>query len=147
MSSTKTTTRTIRIDLETAEYFKEKPLNRYVEGLYKCIQSGEIKEQDDGISVHTSDNNEVQKPKKPSTDSVYTNDLKELLSYAPLFRMPEEEYVSKLKEAIDNGVLMEENGKFIGVCQYDMSVLEEKCKQSGMSVQGVIDKMTKMIGG
>lgn len=111
--------------------------------------SGAIHKLCEGTPINTAEiPKKDEKAEKSSTSKrVYPKELEELLSYAPLFRMTEEEYVSKLKEAIDNGVLMEENGKFIGVCQYDMSVLEEKCKQSGMSVQGVIDKMTKMIGG
>lgn len=97
-----------------------------------AIETGIVKEND-GNLVCTSNSR---------SQSLY-----ELLSYAPFFNMTEEEYINAIKYAIDNGVLMEENGKFVGVSQYDMSVLEEKCKQNGMGVQSVIDKMTKMIGG
>lgn len=132
-------TKTIRInpkDLEIIEKLME-------DG---TTWSGAVHKLCEGIPVKT----EVTSPKaeKSSTSSrVYPSELDEFLSYAPLFGMSEEEYIKKIKEAIDKGVLMEENGKFVGVSQYNLSVLEEKCRRSGMNVQAVIDKMTKMIGG
>ena len=52
MNSSKiTTVKSIRIKNEVAEYFNGKPLNRYVEGLYECIQDGRIVEKEDGIEV------------------------------------------------------------------------------------------------
>lgn len=42
MASTKTVTRTIRIGTETEEYFRGKPLNRYVESLHHLTESGRL---------------------------------------------------------------------------------------------------------
>lgn len=131
-------TKTIRInpkDLEVIEKLME-------DG---TTWSGAVHKLCEGVPTKIETN--TQKAEKNSTYSrAYPSELDEFLSYAPLFGMNEEEYLTKIKEAIDKGVLMEENGKFVGVCQYDLSILEEKCKKSGMSVQSVIDKMGRMIG-
>lgn len=42
MSSVRTQTKTIRIGVETEEYFRGKPLNRYVESLHHLIESGRL---------------------------------------------------------------------------------------------------------
>ena len=83
---------------------------------------------------------------EPDIHVVVGDDLTELMSYASIFGMSQEEYVREIKAAIDNGVLMNEGGHFVGRGKYDMSALEEKCKKFGMNVQSVINKMEKMIG-
>lgn len=53
MNNTSKTTvpKTIRIKNETAEFFKERPLNRYVEDLQKYIESDDIREKDGQLDV------------------------------------------------------------------------------------------------
>lgn len=137
MPSSKTISKGVRLKNDVAEYFQGKPLNKYIEWLKGAIEEGIVEENEGDL---------VCRAKNTSIDSVHIPCMKEFMSYASLFKMTESEYIEKIKEAIDKGVLMEENGKFVGVCQYDLSVLEEKCKKSGMSVQSVINKMARMIG-
>ena len=90
--------------------------------------------------------NNVPQKEEPDIHVVLSDDLTELLSYAGVFGMSQEEYVHEIKAAIDNGALMNDGGHFVGCGKYDMSSLEEKCKKFGMDVQSVINKMEKMIG-
>ena len=46
-----TVTKTIRIKNETAEFFKGKPLNRYVEDLQKSIEADDIREKDGRLDI------------------------------------------------------------------------------------------------
>ena len=46
-----TTTKTIRIRNEAAEFFKERPLNRYVEDLQRYIESDDIREKNGHLDV------------------------------------------------------------------------------------------------
>lgn len=43
--------KTLRIKNECAEYFKDKPLNRYVEWLYEEMKAGRIEERDGELGV------------------------------------------------------------------------------------------------
>lgn len=52
MASKKTQLKTIRIKNESAEFFKDKPLNRYVEDMHRYIEMGDIKENGEGITVY-----------------------------------------------------------------------------------------------
>ena len=49
--SKKTKTRTIRIRNEVYEYFKDKPLNKVVEGVYDYMKGGEIVLTEEGIEL------------------------------------------------------------------------------------------------
>lgn len=46
-----TVLKTIRIKNETAEFFKNRPLNRYVEDLQRYIESDDIREKDGHLDV------------------------------------------------------------------------------------------------
>lgn len=49
--SKKTKTRTIRIRNEVYEYFKDKPLNKVVEGVYDYMKGGEIVLTESGVEL------------------------------------------------------------------------------------------------
>lgn len=52
MGSSKTQTRTIRIKNETADYFRDKPLNRVVESVHDLAIKNEIEvKENGGISI------------------------------------------------------------------------------------------------
>lgn len=51
MSSSKTRLKTIRLKNETAEYFKDKPLNRVVESVHTLAEEKKIEIQGDGKVV------------------------------------------------------------------------------------------------
>lgn len=46
-----TVLKTVRIKNETAEFFKEKPLNRYIEDLHRSIERDDIREKDGHLDV------------------------------------------------------------------------------------------------
>ena len=48
-----TKTRTIRLRNEVYDYFKGRPLNKAVEGLYEYIKGGEIDMTEEGIELRT----------------------------------------------------------------------------------------------
>ncbi len=69
--------------------------------------------------------------------------LAKLKSYAPLFGLKEEEYIGKIVEAIDGGVLMYENEHFVGVGNLDTSEFEDKCRLNGENAQKALDKIAR----
>ena len=154
MASSTTVTKTIRIKNETAEYFKDKPLNRYVDSLCDYMISGEIEGREDGISVHTETSRSVpQNPKKEEkaiTDSVHTTSSSKAETMieedARAFGLETEDFKLKLIEAVDSGKLMYENGEFLGVGAVDTSRFMERCVELGMNPQDTINKITQRLG-
>lgn len=144
MSTLKTVTRTVRIKREVAEYFKEKPLNRYIESMYEHILSGEIEEEDSGISVHTK---MIQNGEKGSTSSVHTDNEyeKRLKMNAAPFGISPKELCLKLLDGMDSGKIIYENGEFRAEEKYDLSKLEEECRCRGVPIEKVISSMIQMI--
>lgn len=144
MSTLKTVTRTVRIKREVAEYFKGKPLNRYIESVYEHILSGEIEEENSGISVHTK---VVQSGEKGSTSSVHTENEyeKRLRMNAAPFGMKPEELCLKLLDGMDSGKIIYENGEFRAEERYDLSKLEEECRCKGIPMEKVIASMIQMV--
>lgn len=143
MPSTKTTTRTIRIKNETAEYFKGKPLNRYVDELCEKMQSGES----DGINVHTEIRKVSTQKENSATDSVHTQDdnLEEIEKMLPFFNISKEEFYEKLRKSMEKGDVMYEDGRFVAVNEIDLSRFKEACDEKGIEYQKAVDKMTQEI--
>lgn len=106
MASTKTTTKTIRIDNETAEYFKEKPLNRAVESLCGLLRSGTLTFDGEELKV---ENAPTESPKRthPKTD------LESIAEMARLMQVSTEGLLTALNEALEEGTLYYSNGKLV----------------------------------
>ena len=152
MSSSRTISKGIRLKKEVAEYFNEKPLNRYIESMYEHILSGEIEEEESGISVHSKTirgtHSEAENEKKGVIDSVHIQSEADKLiaEDARAFGLDPEDFKLKLIEAVDDGKLMYENGEFLGVGQVDTSRFMERCAELGMNPQDTINKITQRLG-
>ena len=53
------------------------------------------------------------------------------------------EMIRLLDEAVNEGAITYEGGKYIGVPEYDLSNLEEACHERGIGMQEAIDKTVK----
>lgn len=147
MPSSKTISKGIRIKKEVAEYFRGRPLNRYIESMYESIQRGDIEEESDGISVHTKVREESPQKKSSATDSVHTQDdnLEEILKMLPFFNISREEFYEKLRKSMEKGDVMYEDGRFVAVNEIDLSRFKEACDEKGIDYQKAVDKMTQEI--
>lgn len=142
MASSKTISKGIRIKKEVAEYFKDKPLNRYIEGLYEAIESGEIVCTEEGVYARTV----VQKEENSAVDSVHTEYMNRLSVDAAPFGMSGEEFGNKLLDGVDSGAITYENGEFVAQNgDYDLSRLKEACHDKGVPIQKAIDNVTQMV--
>lgn len=106
MASTKTTTKTIRIDNETAEYFKGKPLNRAVESLCELLKSGRL----------TLDGEEIKlgKTSEKGQNCTHLNkDYESIAEMASLMQVSTGGLLKALNDALEEGSLYYSNGKLI----------------------------------
>lgn len=132
MASSRTTTFGIRIKNETAEFFKGKPLNRYVERLQELVESGTLDLEGDEI---------VCTQKSGSTASEFTR----LRSAGAAYGLSGGELAEKLMDAMDSGAIIYENGSFRADSEYNFEKFVSACLEKGMSVQKMIDKCTQMV--
>lgn len=133
MSSNRTSTRTVRITNESQEFFREKPLNRYIEWLYEMISEGKIEEKDGNLSVHTS-NVEM-------SEEVYA----EIKSMADYFQMSLDEFFLEVCNSMNEGLVVYEGGKFKGEEEFDFADLREACYMKGVTLSQAFERLTKMI--
>lgn len=118
MASTRTTTRTIRIENETAEYFKEKALNRAVESLHGLLTSGAIEFDGEKLTIPSAGKTSGcvhQNEEKSSNLCTPKEDssLDSIKEMANLMMVPTESLIDAIKEALENGTLYYSNGKLI----------------------------------
>lgn len=141
MASSKTVSKGIRIKNEVAEYFKDKPLNRYIESLYEHIQDGLIEEEDGSLSVHTKETNSLGN--YTMTPAV----LEEFESAGKAYGMTGNELGRRIMLAMDLGLIFYEDNQFKAYAgeEYDLSKLKEACKEKGVPVQKAIDKAAQMV--
>ena len=116
MASSKTTTKTIRIANEAAEYFKEKPLNRAVESLYEHLTDGTLSFDGEQIKVEcTHQNTEKSSLGTPeNTKKVSTltkTDYESIAEMANLMQVSTEKLFSDIRELLENGELYYSGGK------------------------------------
>lgn len=147
MASTKTRIKPIRIANETADYFEGKPLNRMVEGLCELLESGKITFDGENLkaeSVYTQNSEEKSSLllKKWNIDE---KDLEDLATMATFMGGSVGEMIHLFDEAVNEGAITYEGGKYIGVPEYDLSKLEEACHERGIGMQEAIDKTVKSL--
>lgn len=146
MSSAKTVPKTIRIKNETAEYFRDKPLNRYVDGLCAYMISGEIGGTDDGISVHTG--------KQMNEGSVHTNKqwisekvMRDIEQMCSLYGTSVDDFMEKICKAMNDGIVAYEDGDIVvyNPEEIDLSRFKEACNAKGVECQKMIDRATQNV--
>lgn len=135
MPSTRTISKGIRIKNEAAEYFKGKPLNRYIECLHESIESGEIEIIDDRIVCTHS---------KRETVPEYVSRMNVA---GAAFGLSGEELADKLMNAMDSGAIILENGEFRAENEYNFEKFISACEDKNVPVQKMIDKCAQMIWG
>lgn len=145
MASTRTTTRTIRIENEVAEYFKEKALNRAVESLYGLLTDGTLSFDGEKIKVgcthQNSENRVLDKPKEE--ENVHT-DLTEIESMAELMRVSTDKMLSDIRELLENGELYYSGKKLVNPRYEEFERLCEVKKQDPDKMMGNI---VRQMGG
>ena len=135
MASSKTISKGIRIKKETAEYFKGKPLNRYIESLQEAVERGEI-EISDGEIMCTHQKGEE------------TPEYKTRMNIAgAAYGLSGAELAEKLMNAMDEGDIVYENGRFRADTGYDFEKFVSACEDKGVPVQKMIDKCAQMVWG
>ena len=148
MSSSKTVLKTLRIKNEVAEYFKDKPLNRYIESLYEEIQSGEIEESGENLYVHTSGGTRVSQKKEEDKECAHSMNedvLHEIESMCSFMGLGVEDFLLKVCEGLNTGEVWYENGRFKGITEIDVRKFVEACHEVNKDAQTMIDKCALMV--
>lgn len=135
MSSSKTTTKTIRIANEVAEYFKDKALNRAVESLYGLLTTRRLSFDGEDLKVEcTHQNSDSVVPSEEKTD------LSDLSEMAELMRVTTEKILADIKTLIEDGTLYYENGRLVNP-RYDE--LERICERRKIDIDNLISKVIR----
>lgn len=134
MASSRTVAKGIRITKEAEEYYRDKPLNRIVEGLIPLFDSGKL----------TFDGEEV----KISGDSgVHTDKMgfffKEIESMASFFGITTEEMTEQFFGMLNEGVLTVEEGRLVAVKESWVERLEDVCHDKCIPVEKAVESVIK----
>lgn len=134
MASSRTVAKGIRITKEAEEYYREKPLNRIVEGLIPLFDSGKL----------TFDGEEV----KISGDSgVHTDKMefffKEIEGMASFFGLSTEELTEQVYEMLNEGELTVEEGRLVAVKESWVERLEDVCHDKCIPVEKAVESVIK----
>ena len=138
MGSTKTTTRTIRIANEAAEYFAKKPLNRAVESLYGLLRSGKLKFDGEEIKIECT---------HPKEEKMYTpdknipkTDYESIEEMADLMKVSAEKLLSDIRELLEDGTLYYSGGKLVNPRYEDF---ERACE--GKNIDKILDGLIRSL--
>lgn len=128
MASTITTTRTIRIKNETAEYFKDKPLNKAVESLYEHLKSGNISFDGDEIKI-------IENFENTKECTHLNSDYEAVEEMARLMRVPTERLLADFRDLLESGDLYYTGNRLINP-RYDE--FEQICLQKKIDIDMTI---------
>lgn len=133
MASTKTVSKGIRITNEAAEYFKDKPINRIVEGIIPLLEVEKLVFDGDSLKIKTE--------KSVHTDEIIScvDNLKEMASCSGISY---DDLVLGLSDLLEEGKIIIENGsvsvgsaewvgEFESVC-HDLCIPVEKAAESAI---------------
>lgn len=138
MGSTRTTTKTIRIANEVAEYFEKKPLNRAVESLYGLLTSGKLKFDGENLSVECTHQNSKNFVPSEKTDITAIEEM------ATLMRVPTETLLSDFRQLLEDGVLYYSGNRLINPRYEDF---EQLCETKKQDPDKVIMNVIRQMGG
>lgn len=147
MASTKTRIKPIRIANETADYFEGKPLNRMVESLCEMIQSGKIEFDGENLKVKGVYTDKISQ-KSEASPSKYEIDekiLDDLATMQTFMGGSVGEMIRLFDEAVNEGVITYDNGKFVGNTDIDLGRFKEACHDINRDPQEILDKVVGMI--
>lgn len=139
MASNVTKVKTIRIKNETAAYFEDKPLNKYVDSLYEHVVGGDVELLEDSISVHTT--------KTEESNEISSELVAEIRGMTGFFDMSVEDFLHQVCERLNEGYVSIEGGK---VVTYDSSGInlerfKEVCHEKNIDVQKGMEKCVQML--
>lgn len=145
MSSTKTTTRTIRIKNETAAYFEGRPLNRYVDSLCRCVQNGEVELNGEEICVHKG----LSQQKNGGFDSVHIDNkvMEDIDLMCSLYGIEISKFMEMVCTFMNDGYITIEDGKMVTMDSdgIDLSVIKDVCHRKHLDIQKTIDKCAERV--
>lgn len=145
MSSSKTTTKTIRIANEVAEYFEKKPLNRAVESLYGLLRTQKISFDGEKLKIEcTHQNSEKSVSAEPKEEENVHTDLAEIESMASLMRVPVEKLVSDFRELLEEGELYYSGNKLVNP-RYEE--FEQVCEAKKQDPDRMMANVIRQMGG
>lgn len=134
MASSRTVAKGIRITKEAEEYYREKPLNRIVEGLIPLFDSGKL----------TFDGEEV---KISGDGGVHTDKMefffKEIEGMASFFGLSTEELTEQVYEMLNEGELTVEEGRLVVVKESWVERLEDVCHDKCIPVEKAVESVIK----
>lgn len=134
MASSKTVAKGIRITNEAEEYYRDKPLNRIVEGLIPLFDSGKL--TFDGAEVKISGSNGVHTGKMEHF-------FKEIESMASFFGISTEEMTGQFFELLNEGVLTVEEGRLVAVKESWVERFEDACHDRCIPVEKAVENAIK----
>lgn len=145
MASSKTRTRTIRIDNEVADYFEKKPLNRFIESLYGLLTSGKLKIDGEELKVEcTHQNSEKIVSAKPKEEKNVHTDLSDIEEMATLMRVPVEKLLSDFRELLEEGELYYSGNKLVNP-RYEE--FEQVCEAKKQDPDRMMANVIRQMGG
>ena len=149
MGSTRTTTKTIRIANEVAEYFEKKPLNRAVESLYGLLTSGKLKFDGENLSVECTHQNREKSVQKPI--EVYTldknipkSDYESLAEMANLMRVSTDKLLSDFRQLLEDGELYYSENRLVNPRYEDF---EQLCRDKKQDPDKMMANVIRQMGG
>jgi transcriptional regulator with XRE-family HTH domain len=146
MASTRTTTKTIRISNEVAEFFREKPLNRAVESLYELMAAGSLIFDGEEIKIGcVHQNSEKSASSKLENDkNVCTPDYEQIVEMAILMNVTAEKLFSDIKDMLENGELYYSGSRLVNP-RYEE--FESLCERKKWDIDKTIEKVVREMGG
>lgn len=135
MASTKTSTKTIRIANETAEYFEGKPLNRAVECIHRLLENGKL----------TFDGEEIKISGDMGVHTGSKDDMAVLDEMAMCFGVSSEEMLSKVVEALENGEFTFVGGRIVAVEEPWVDAFRETCHDLCIPVDKACESAIKAL--
>lgn len=148
MASTRTTTRTIRISNEVAEYFREKALNRAVESLYGLLTNGSLSFNGEEIKVEcvhqNSEKSSSSKLENDKTVCTPSNDMALIEEMASLMNVSTEKLLSDIKDMLENGELYYSGSRLVNP-RYEE--FENICAAKKQDPDRMIANVVRQMGG
>lgn len=148
MASTRTTTRTIRINNEAAEYFKEKALNRAVESLYGLLTARTLSFDGENLKVGCvhQKSEKIFSDRSEDEKEVCTpnEDFEQIEEMAGLMRVETGKLISDIKELLESGDIYYSGGKLVNP-RYEE--FESLCERKKWDIDKTIDKVVREMGG
>lgn len=154
MASTRTTTRTIRIDNETADYFKEKALNRAVESLYGLLRSGKLTFDGEELKIECTHQNEKNQGKisekaaecvHQKAENVCTpidKAVKSVAEMSNLMKVPTEKLFEDFNGMLESGELYYSGGKLRNPIYEEF---EDVCEEKKVNISNILMKVIRDI--